>query len=109
MILYNYEKKEVFGICILRSITSDGCIYRETHLIDQDLYTDEYRQYSKYEVGVKTYLIEPTALKEIYRECDIEEGSKLAIQYTSFKKPSCDLGKWTRRVLLERIIEEESS
>ena len=106
VLLYDYTEKEVFGICVLRSIDND-CIYREAHPYDKELYTDEYHKYNKYEIGVKTIIITPTPVNTIMRESALPENTPILMGHrTSFKQIRLPILPWIHRALAEAWLQE---
>lgn len=100
VLLYDLDTKKVFGICILL-LLEDGKIYRKTHPYDQNLYDGKYIQYSKYEIGVRTFIIEPVSVKMINEECGLQLNTKLMKgPYQSFRKTHQDILQWALQFIL---------
>lgn len=104
ILLYDMTSKEIFGIGILRVI-SNGKIYTERSLIDRELYTKEYNKYNKYEIGVKTFMIEPILKETINVECGLDITTPLLRGHVvSFKPVNPAITPWINRVLAELFI-----
>jgi len=104
VLLYNLNTKEVFGIAILRAF-SNGKIYNQLHPYDQELYAGEYRQYSKYEINAKIYLIEPVSIQTINIECGLDENKQIVNGHiVSYKRTDKLIAPWVNRVLAEILI-----
>ena len=107
VLMYNKDTKCVFGIAILRAI-ENGKIYRTAHPYDKPLYSEkEYKKYNTYEIGVKSFRIEPVPLQTINSECGIDVNSKIVKSYrfNSFVRNQT-LAPWANRVLFDAIIAE---
>lgn len=104
VLLYNLNTKEVFGIAILRAF-SNGKIYNQLHPYDQELYAGKYRQYSKYEINAKIYLIEPVSIQTINIECGLDENKQIVNGHiVSYKRTDKLIAPWVNRVLAEILI-----
>jgi hypothetical protein len=104
VLLYNLNTKEVFGIAILRTF-SNGKIYNQLHPYDQELYAGKYRQYSKYEINAKIYLIEPVSIQTINIECGLDENKQIVNGHiVSYKRTDKLIAPWVNRVLAEILI-----
>ena len=106
VLLYDLDTKEVFGIGILRAI-DNGKIYKGMHPYDQDLYNGEYLKYSKYEIGVKVFPIEPVSIKIINEECGLEKNTRIVPGHVvSFKRTNQNIAPWANRILAAKLIAE---
>lgn len=98
VILWNMETNRVFGVGRLRAFQGTDCIYRETDLLDHDLYprNADYAKHNKYEIGVEVILFdEEQTVAEIHRACGHPTSAPIMQgQRTSFKKPANDLRVW---------------
>lgn len=104
VVCYNKDTKKIFAIGILRAIDGDK-IYRETHPFDQDLYTQEYKQYNKYEIGVRIFLIEPVSIEIINEICGLKRNEPIVRgHFISFKKANDNISLWVSNVLLDAFI-----
>jgi hypothetical protein len=103
VVCYNITTKEIFAIGILRAIDGDK-IYRETHPIDQDLYTQEYKQYSKYEIGVHIFLIEPISLANVNELCGLERNTPIMVGHLTSFKMANHISPWVSNALLDAFI-----
>ena len=105
VLLYDLDKKCVFGIAILKAIENEK-IYRETHPFDQNLYDGKYVKYSKYEIGIeKLFIIDPISFKTIKKNCDMDTSEKIMNgQYVSFKRVNQKIEKWVNKKLIDLLI-----
>ena len=101
--MYNKETKCVFGIAILDAI-ENGKIYRTA---SRQLYSEEYAKYNTFEIGVKSFRIQPVPLQTINRECGLDVDSKIikCLQNKSFVRNKT-LAPWANRILIDAMIAE---
>jgi hypothetical protein len=104
VVCYNLTTREIFAIGILRAIDGNN-IYRKTHPIDQDLYTEEYKQYTQYEIGVHIFPIEPISLATVNERCGLERNTPIMpCRPTSFKMIN-HISPWVTNALLDAFIQ----
>jgi len=103
VLIYNKNTKRVGGIAILDAI-ENGKIYRTAH---RQLYTEEYAKYNKFEIGVKSFRIQPVPLETINRECRLDVNSRIitCLQDKSFVR-NPKLAPWANRILIDAMIAE---
>jgi len=103
VLIYNKNTKRVGGIAILDAI-ENGKIYRTAH---RQLYTGKYAKYNKFEIGVKSFRIQPVPLETINRECGLDVNSRIitCLQDKSFVR-NPKLAPWANRILIDAMIAE---
>jgi hypothetical protein len=106
---YNLSDKTIFAISILRNLQK-GKIYTDnTSLYDKKLYEGDYAHYSKYEIGVKTYFIEPIQISDICKYCNIPADTKIITCYNdSFRRINqrVNISPWINDILAKKLIAE---
>ena len=103
VLIYNKDTHCVDGIAILDAI-ENGKIYRTAR---RPLYSEEYAKYNTFEIGVKSFRIQPVPLQTINRECGLDVDSKIikCLQNKSFvRNPT--LAPWANRILIDAMIAE---
>ena len=105
VLVYNKVTKCVTGIAILRVI-ENGKIYRVAHPYDKALYSEEYMKYNKYEIGVKSFRIEPVPLEAINFACGVLTNAPIVNGHLVSFKRNQKLASWAKNALLQAMIAE---
>jgi len=98
---YNLSDKTIFAISILCNLQNEK-VYIEANPIDQQLYSEQYIKDNKYEIGVKTYFIEPTHISDICNYCKIPADTKIITCYNcSFRRinQTVNISPWINYIL----------
>ncbi len=111
VLLYNKQTKSIHGFGILKVI-ENGKIYRKFSLLDPQIYSGSYAKYNNFEIGVKTYLIDPIKVEEIMKQIGLDSSTQLVPGHViSFKRilEQYILNKltpWVHGQLLQAMIAE---
>lgn len=103
--MYNKDIKCVTGIAILRVI-ENGKIYRVAHPYDKALYSEEYKKYNKYEIGVKSFRIEPVPIEAINVQCGLLSTAPIVSGHLVSFKRNQKLASWAKNALFHAMIAE---
>ena len=105
VLMYNEDIKCVTGIALLRRV-ENGFIYQAAHPYDKELYSDEYKKYNKYEIGVKAFRIDPVPIETINRLSGLPYNSPIVKgHHVSFKRNNT-LASWANTCLFDAMIAE---